>query len=846
MLYRAASRTFHSTRILRHLFLIHTALAEFGLARRALDTYIELINRGKARVEKSGKSETGVDNDGDSLETAALGIQMLCEYGGRKEAERAQEIAETINKWLQNIINPDNKTDANAEDIPEDLQEPQRMVGSPVSREALAAAHRGIGISHMHWASLTYDTNSRPEWQKKAISSFRSAISLSARDRHGAQGRFLLAFILAETRDLDAAIASVKQAISICNEILGDLGEDEGEEISDPAALQDRRLLFKSWHLLAFLLSARQDFPTAIASCDAASETYEGFSNLSEDTQLQDLRKTLGIDEREKLVELKMTQLALLEIVESPEDAVNVSGELLGVYANLFGEKSVQTSQRPLSNVSTAAGPRSLPAANGSVRSFRNSLLGWSKEPTSNRVIPSGKKDSPKELRDSLHNQAASKPIVSVNLDGEVPRFNKYQPPQHLARQESKKLQKRNSRKSIDGAAGSVRRVRDRSKTRGSGSHFSDQSGQALPLRVAQIRGSSLDDSDTRPSTASDGYSSDEVGVAVSHNMPPPQSRPSTSKGVPQKTHASQPLASQAAQQKSSSQVPEPPEFPQPEPIKQIPTSSSPQINLPTPLFSPQEQRRHAQALLAKIWLFIANLYRHAGMPVDAQGAITETLAAVQSIENAIMAATPSEEALSKPGWGSVKSVSELWADALAEQATLYLEQGKRADASDTFEKALLWYPDHGGAIVGLSNMLLDFYEQPQERERDQERAVEGRADDEALLPPKSKPVLDTLPDLDAKDASAEAQEAEALDQEERSRPSPLLLSRLAARDRAYGLLSMLTKSGRGWDDSEAWFALARSHEQSGLVDKAKEALWWVVELEEGRPVRHWSHLGRY
>lgn len=841
MLYRAASRTFHSTRILRHLFLIHTTLAEFGLAHRALDSYVELVTRGKARIEKSGNPEIGVDNDATSLETAALGIQMLCEYGGRKEAERAQEIAETINKWLQKIENPENKTDANAEDVPKDLQEQQRMAGGSVLREALAAAYRGIGISHTYWAGLTYDTNSRPEWQSKAISSFRSAISFSARDRHGAQGHFLLAFILAKTRDLGAAIASVKQAISICNEILEDLDEDE--DVSDPAALQDRRLLFKCWHLLAFLLSARQDFSTATASCDAASETYEGFSNPSEDTQLQGLRKILDIDERENLVELKMTQLALLEIVESPEDAVNVSGELLGVYANLFGEKSVQTSQRPPSNVGTAAEPRPLPAANGSVRSFRNSLLSWSKEPSSKRIAPSSKEDKSKDLEDSLNTQAASKPIISISLDGEAPRFNKYQPPQHLARQESKKLQKRNSRKSIDSAAGSVRRVRDRSKTRGSGSHFSDQSGQALPLRVAQIRGSSLDDSDSRPSSGSDDYSSDEVGVAVSHNMPP-QSRPSTSKSVPQKIHASQPLASQVTQRKSASQAPEPPKSPQPGPIRQ--TSSSLQVTLPTPLFSLKEQKRHAQTLLAKIWLFIASLYRHAGMPADAQGAITEALAAVQTIENAVMAATPSEEALSKPGWGSVKSVSELWADALAEQATLYLEQGKRTDASATFEKALLWYPDHGGAIVGLSNMLLDVYEQPQERERDQERVGEGRADDEALLPPKPKPVLDALLDLDAKDASAEVQEAEALDKEERSRPSPLLLSRLAARDRAYGLLSMLTKSGRGWDDSEAWFALARSHEQSGLVDKAKEALWWVVELEEGRPVRHWSHLGRY
>jgi cargo-transport protein YPP1 len=63
----------------------------------------------------------------------------------------------------------------------------------------------------------------------------------------------------------------------------------------------------------------------------------------------------------------------------------------------------------------------------------------------------------------------------------------------------------------------------------------------------------------------------------------------------------------------------------------------------------------------------------------------------------------------------------------------------------------------------------------------------------------------------------------------------------LAARDRAYGLLSSLTKLGTGWDFSEAWLALARAYEERGQVEKAKEALWWCVELEEGRAVRAWS-----
>jgi len=73
---------------------------------------------------------------------------------------------------------------------------------------------------------------------------------------------------------------------------------------------------------------------------------------------------------------------------------------------------------------------------------------------------------------------------------------------------------------------------------------------------------------------------------------------------------------------------------------------------------------------------------------------------------------------------------------------------------------------------------------------------------------------------------------------------TPEELNRLAARDRAYQLLSTLTKLGSGWDYSEAWYALARTHEEGGQIEKAKEVLWWCVELEDTRPLREWHSVG--
>jgi predicted Zn-dependent protease len=119
-------------------------------------------------------------------------------------------------------------------------------------------------------------------------------------------------------------------------------------------------------------------------------------------------------------------------------------------------------------------------------------------------------------------------------------------------------------------------------------------------------------------------------------------------------------------------------------------------------------------------------------------------------------------------------------------------------EALACYEKALSHYPDHAAAIVGISTILLDIH---------------------AQIIPAELPLPNPTPTVEVQ-------------------------TRLAARDRAYFLLQSLTKSGEGWDDSEAWSLLARAHESSGQLDRAREALWFLVELEDGRPLRPWGVVG--
>lgn len=129
-------------------------------------------------------------------------------------------------------------------------------------------------------------------------------------------------------------------------------------------------------------------------------------------------------------------------------------------------------------------------------------------------------------------------------------------------------------------------------------------------------------------------------------------------------------------------------------------------------------------------------------------------------------------------------------------------------DALAAYEKSLSHYPDHCAAIVGLGTILLDIYDQ---------------------IIPAEAPSAISIPSTVSTLSSPT------------HTPSPETLTRLAARDRAYHLLSSVTKSQDGWDDSEAWSLLARACEASGQVDRQRDCLWFCVELEDGRAVRGWD-----
>lgn len=764
-------------------------------------------------MEKSGDDEIGLDDDATMLRCTAAGIRMLCCYGRRKQVERALEISTILEGWLEKLHSP---STLSADDNPIGFQHDQGDLNGRIPADALAAAHHSLGICRVHWARVTYETLSRPELQTKAVASFRTALSLVHSDSQTAEIHYALALTLAETRDTEAAIDSVKRAIYLSNNRGEGLSQRQQLGSDGDSDHQSRRLLFRAWHLLSFLLSARQDFATAIASCDAANELYhEPLERLG----VSKWSQQLALSEKEFIIELKMSQLILSEILDGPEEAVNSCGDLLNVYKGFYSPGETTDVVAPTITVSSKDEISPPQTANGTVRSARRSLLGRSKHAVSS--LPRlGHHSSHIPITGDVPSGAPRATDISLTLDGAVGE-KKYQPPQHLARQESKKLHKRRSRKSMV----SEHRTRGESPQKPLPTIGSEKLNPELPFRAGDLKRSSLE-------TSFDGsYSSKVLNGAGSDVTDNASSNEKQGHLGPRRLP---PTSSHTTNHKNQNLSPDYPKPPISGSWKPSPIAAHLTYPLPDPIYTSTELKRRSLTLLARIWLLIAQLYRDAGLPIDAQGALSEAFLQAQSIEAVVAAIESSAEALSTPGWGNLKSVAEVWADVHAEQGALHVQLSDPKAASEEFEKALGWFPDHNAATVGLSNILLDYYHNNVRASQPAATLAES---------PKPKPILANL--STSKPSTSAAHQGGRPDSL-KPEASPTLLSRLAARDRAYGLLSMLTKSGRGWDDSEAWFALARAHEQSGQIDKAKEAFWWVVELEDSKPLRDWSSVGGF
>lgn len=337
ILYRASKKSFHSPRILRHLFHTLTATGNFTDAIAALDTYLCLMQNAMDRISK-GHDEKDYDQDKVAFQTAVEGIRVLCKYTGN--GQKAMEIASRIEDWVDR----------------------QRIK----DKEILADIYRGIGIANAAFSRLTSEGELRPGSQQAAVDAFKKGLSYDPVDPQGWYG---LALVEAEMRSVDDAMESARKGLGALKYTFL-----ENADANDVAGnTRDyKRFVVPILHLLALLMTAKEDFDNAELVCKNAFDIVgEGREAVSD----------LGVTDKVAIFELMMTQLAIVEVVEDSETATTMAEQLLGLYGTLFdGTHLVQRQQVGNSDENNvAAGEESNPSSRpGTTASRRSRLFGRS------------------------------------------------------------------------------------------------------------------------------------------------------------------------------------------------------------------------------------------------------------------------------------------------------------------------------------------------------------------------------------------------------------------------------------------------------------------------------------
>jgi cargo-transport protein YPP1 len=837
ILYRAATKTFHSTLILRRLFQIHKSLADFSLAYKALNSYLELIARGQARAQKSYQRPIGTDDDEIVLRTISEGIEGLCSFGRKDEAEKAFELTGKLEQLTKDYSTRRSEDQAN--------QRTDRDVGQGgllnrrVDSRTLEIAYRAIGIGKAFWAVWTPFNEQRSRYQNEALASLKQATEVLSGAAPSSETIYAQALLFAETRDLKRAIDCVKKTLSAFE-------LQEGEQ--DYA--QERRIM-PLWHLLALLLSARQDFDTAHQMCGAALDQFTdpdilfgrqasingNVNNDEEKMLLEDSTRGLVDDmdgrERERVIELRMTEIALIELVEGAEEALNGSNELLSLFSCLFGHLGVLKEEKP-----KARAPVPPKSSAGTVKSLRGSIFGRKRHAAS--VTPStqatnGAPSLPENNLTRFPTHTTEAPTIKVT--DEESRVKKHKSHSfrrsHSHNRSSSQTHKLHKR---EGSITSTIRRHSRSAERRPvssvlSSRQSFETGRERLSPRASTIGAANDVFESDPveqlgPTSNEDKLTANANTLKSHNsvleakvpLPPVAHNTDHREMPPPPGHASQPPQQDVR-------------------LPILPSSTT--STQPSPRFPRTAEQIHAHSILVKIWLLVAGLYRRASLFEDSLEACDEAAKSASQIEALVAAQESSAAAFADAGWGGGKSSNEIWADVHAERAHIALAKSMPHDAVKKFEEALMYFLDHPKATVGLSNILLDIYEQKTPSEPPRPGLDLGTLDKQ-----NQRQQQQNIPEQRA-NAALNQSGAVARQAGDELRKTPENLNRLAARDRAYGLLSNLSKLGSSWDDPEAWYALARAHECSGQIEKAREVLWWCVELEDRRPVRHWRNIGR-
>ena len=662
------------------MFTVYVALSDFEMAFKAFDVYVELSVAGRSRNRRSDESETiEVDDDELYIRTLVDAIGVLCRFGGRKDAEKAREVEKLVDDWLSIHAHPFEETAYGP--LSEPLPDSQERGNTAVN---VSIAYRSLGISRAHWARLMYEGDKRSMLQAEALAFFKKALDSKLGGSLDIDTLYAMGLLSADMRNIPEAIKALKIALASPTELLASSSSSGlglktdafGEPLHDGALFGRERKLVPLWHLLALLLTARADFSNAAKSCEAVFEQFGDQSNLLGDEGSFDSRQrtrqqsSITSDEKERrlpiisvtnimngfeketLLQVKLTQLALVETVEGPTVAVDGADELFALYARLFGEPKIE-GVRKLPQKAPNLRPGT---ATSAMRSIAGSILGKSRLSHRGRDRPQSlpaQASRPNTARTARQSHMpATQPTPSIHVTNEDGAAEK---------EENGVLHRRSQNTSTRQKHESI---------------LKRKSGGSLRKRRGSAPGSRPDESVPRKSVGSSEGDTSQVEDTVPPLPETGRHRNESLARAESVESSVRPVTSQSIRSEAATIS----QHRYPDPMLQhrdshLAGSSPYAINLlHSPLFSILQDSRQKISLLIRLWLYVSGLYTRAGMLDDAKAALDEALKLVETFELEVAQERSSSKAFAERGWGAGASVNELWADVCTQVCLLHFE----------------------------------------------------------------------------------------------------------------------------------------------------------------------------
>lgn len=642
ILYSAATKTYHSTAILRSLFIVHLSVADFELAFKAFDSYLDIVKRGKARVDQTGHLEPSLDDDETVLRTISQAVIGLCQFGAPEVADKARQLGAELEDWLARL--PQLKS-AESNGVSPGASDALNRLHPPVAPHVVALSWQAIGISQAHWSRITHEATYRTEIQSRAIRCLKRSLAAEFGRSKDVRSYFALGVLLAERRELTAAIEVVRTALASSK------GQEEAYHLSYGQHWQERSLV-RMWHLLALLLSARQDYVLAARACEGALEQFkdptvlfgkesnfksEHLNDVEEKDVAQEERKGLVDEmddsEKEAILEVKMTQLALVELLEGPDVAVNASYELLSLFSRLYGNVAAQPTTLVVSQTSEP------PKTSGTIRSIRGSIFGGgrdrSRPPTRqpSNATTSDKSVAPANRPATSKTVASTAPTIQVTgeTNNNAPPSTRRGSTSHLSRQRSD-LKPRNSLKK-----------RDRSASRTRQANYG-----ALSVQGTVVDGESF--YTPAPALETEGSPESDFFTYSSKGKRSSLTSVSQGRGLPAlNSYMSMTTITSDHSELSADAI-------------HVSIDLLPLVQFPK-----DKERVQRTIILIKVWLTIAGFYRRADMLDDCKGAVTEAQKLVQGLEAELQREQSATNSIKSTGWAETKSTDDLWGDVHSE-----------------------------------------------------------------------------------------------------------------------------------------------------------------------------------